>query len=157
MLMKKTLLKTSIFSILFLSTSAFNTSVFAAEKIVLKATNPNGETALIVNFQVKKQNIKEFEKIFNRSIMCSRLEPGNIIFNLHPIVDNEGSYALYEIWRSPEALQSHFERPYTKALFAFFESDTLEKPIDMKFVGEIFSQKRSSPVAGDPKDVPECR
>ncbi|MCB5206806.1 putative quinol monooxygenase [Methylovorus mays] len=122
---------------------------------------PTGEVALVVNFDVKPGAEAEFEKVFQRSVTCSRLEPGNVTFNVHKVLGAERSYVLYEIWRNKEALDSHFERPYTKALFAMFEQN-LARPLTegaggLNFVADLAPAPRPAPVTTDPTSVAECR
>ncbi|MEI9930139.1 MAG: antibiotic biosynthesis monooxygenase family protein [Rhizomicrobium sp.] len=66
---------------------------------------------MVVDFPVKVGKEAEFERVFHRSVTCSRLEPGNITFNVHRVIDQPRHYVLYEQWRSVDALNSHFARP----------------------------------------------
>jgi quinol monooxygenase YgiN len=123
------------------------------------ATHPNGEVALVVDFEVKTGFEEEFERYFARSTTCSRLEPGNVAFNVHKVVGAPGRYVLYEIWRSPAALESHFQRPYTIALFQMFDR-ALVRPVSeggLRYIGELAPARRSAPVAGDPSRLTECQ
>ncbi|CAH2400604.1 putative quinol monooxygenase [Mesorhizobium ventifaucium] len=61
--------------------TAFISSQLAMAQIVLQPS-PNSEVALVVNFEVKPGAEAEFEQVFHRSVTCSRLEPGNITFNV---------------------------------------------------------------------------
>jgi quinol monooxygenase YgiN len=114
------------------------------------------ETAMVIDFQVKPGAEAEFEKYFLLSARCARLEPGNVAFNIHQVAGQQQRYVLYEIWRSPEALNAHFERPYTKALFAMFERTLAGEPTDRE-LRDLSPAARSAPVGGDPADVAECR
>lgn len=70
-----------------------------------------------------------------------------------------GNYVLYEVWRSTDALESHFERPYTKALFAMFDRD-LVRPITeggLRFVADMDPQPRAKPATTDPTSHAACR
>ncbi len=130
----------------------------AQAQIEIKPTHPNGEVSLVVDFEVKPGFEAEFETFFKRSTICSRLEPGNVAFDIHKVVGVNGRYALYEIWRSADALKAHFERPYTKALFAMFER-ALVKPVTeggLRFIGDLSPAQRPAPVTGDPSSVAEC-
>jgi quinol monooxygenase YgiN len=120
------------------------------------AASANGETAMVIDFEVKPGSEAEFEEYFLRSARCSRLEPGNVAFNIHRVVGQEQRYLLYEIWRSPEALNAHFERPYTKALFSMFDRALAGPPADRE-LRDISPATRSAPVNGDPTEVAECR
>lgn len=114
------------------------------------------ETATVIDFEVKPGAEAEFEKYFLLSARCSRLEPGNVAFNIHRVAGQQQHYVLYEVWRSPEALNAHFERPYTKALFAMFERSLAGEPKDRE-LRDLSPATRSAPVSGDPADAAECR
>lgn len=125
----------------------------------IKPTHPNGEVTLVVDFDVKPGFEAEFESFFKKSTKCSRLEPGNIAFDIHKVVNAERRYVLYEVWRSTDALKSHFERPYTKALFAMFDR-ALTKPVTaggLRFIGDLAPAQRVAAVTGDPTTDPDCR
>jgi Antibiotic biosynthesis monooxygenase len=92
-------------------------------------------------------------------VTCSRLEPGNITFNVHKVMGTERSYVLYEIWRNEAAVNSHFARPYTVALFSMFDRN-LARPITeggLRFVQDLDPQPRSAPATTDPTSLAECR
>jgi quinol monooxygenase YgiN len=112
-----------------------------------------------VDFEVKPAMMQRFEAAFALSVRCSRLEPGNIAFGIHRVVGAENRYVLYEVWRSVAALEAHFARPYTRALFAMFD-DALVRPVTeggLRFIGDLSPPPRPTPVAGDPATDPACR
>jgi quinol monooxygenase YgiN len=151
-ILKKIALSTIVAAGAFLSSQAANA------QIALQPS-PNGEIALVVNFEVKPGTEAEFEKIFRRSVTCSRLEPGHITFNVHKILGTERSYVLYEIWRNEDAVNSHFARPYTVALFSMFDRN-LARPLSeggLKFVQDFDPQPRTAPAGTDPTSLAECR
>jgi quinol monooxygenase YgiN len=127
-------------------------------EIVLQPS-PNGEVTLVVYFEVKPGAEAEFEEVFRRSVTCARLEPGNILFNVHKVFGCERDYVLYEIWRDQAAVKSHFARPYTINLFAMFERNLVRPLSDggLKFVQDLDPQPRSAPSATDPNQCAECR
>lgn len=144
----------------FVAATALALSQSALAEINIKA-GPTGEVALVVNFDVKKGAEAEFESVFRRSVTCSRKESGNITFNVVKVLGAERSYVLYEVWRSKDALNSHFERPYTKKLFAMFERN-LTRPLTegaggLHFVADLAPSPRSAPATTEPSDLPECR
>lgn len=119
----------------------------------------NGEVVLVVDFEIKAGMEDEFQRAFKRSVLCSRLEPGNLAFNIHKVHDTERRYVLYEIWRSTEALNTHFETPYTKALFTTFDR-VLARPVTeggLRFLAEIDPAKRPALAKTNPANRPECR
>ncbi|KGH28504.1 putative quinol monooxygenase [Comamonas testosteroni] len=141
-----------------IAVTAFISSQAAMAQIALQPS-PNGEVALVVNFEVKPGAEAEFEKVFHRSVTCSRLEPGNITFNVHKILGTERNYVLYEVWRNEAAVNSHFARPYTVALFSMFDRN-LARPLSeggLRFVRDLLPQARMAPANTDPTSVAECR
>jgi quinol monooxygenase YgiN len=131
----------------------------AAGQIQVSPTHPNGEVTLVVDFEVKPEKTQRFEAAFALSVRCSRLEPGNITFAIHRVVGAETRYVLYEVWRSTAALESHFARPYTRALFAMFD-EALVRPVTeggLRFIGDLSPAPRPAPIAGDPAADPACR
>ncbi|MBW1248759.1 antibiotic biosynthesis monooxygenase [Pseudomonas tolaasii] len=141
-----------------IAATAFISSQAAMAEIVLQPS-PNGEVALVVNFEVKPGAEAEFEKVFRRSVTCSRLEPGNITFNVHKILGTERNYVLYEVWRNEAAVNSHFARPYTVALFSMFDRN-LARPLSeggLRFVQDLQPEARKAPAKTEPASVAECR
>lgn len=131
----------------------------AAKAQIALQPSPNGEVALVVDFEVKPGGEAEFERAFRRSVTCSRLEPGNIAFTIHKVLGDERRYVLYEVWRNEAALNSHFAQPYTIALFSTFER-TLARPLSeggLSFVQDLDPQQRAAPAVTDPASHVECR
>lgn len=127
----------------------------AQAQIAIEPTNDNGEVVLVVDFEVKEGSEAEFEDYFRRSVTCSRSEPGNVAFNIHRVVDQPNNYVLYEIWRDTEALESHFEQPYTKALFEMFDR-TLVRPVTeggLRFISDLDPAPREPVAASSQENV----
>ncbi|WP_295807194.1 antibiotic biosynthesis monooxygenase family protein [uncultured Nitratireductor sp.] len=128
----------------------------AQAQIAIEPTNENGEVVLIVDFEVKEGSETEFEEYFRRSVTCSRSEPGNVAFNIHKVVDQQNDYVLYEIWRDTEALERHFEQPYTKALFEMFDR-TLVRPVTeggLRFISDLDPAPREQVAAKSQDNMP---
>jgi quinol monooxygenase YgiN len=140
-----------------LSSGIFIPAAAAVAQPVIKP-GPNGEVVLVVTFKVKPGAEADFEKAFHRSVTCSRLEPGNVTFNIHKVFGAQRTYVQYEIWRSEDALKSHFGRPFTKALLAMFDRD-LSVPLarSVQFVADLDPQPRGAPATTDPASVAECQ
>ncbi|MDX2266217.1 MAG: antibiotic biosynthesis monooxygenase family protein [Hyphomicrobiales bacterium] len=133
----------------------------AAAEDKARATHPNGETALVVEFDVKPGSEADFEDALRRLAVCAQRDPGAIVFNAHKVRGQPGRYTLYEIWRSPEALMAHWRRPYVKNLLKTADI-ALAKPaaeggIMRRFISELAPAARTPPVPGDPADDPDCR
>ncbi|MBG0511624.1 antibiotic biosynthesis monooxygenase [Agrobacterium sp. MOPV5] len=151
-ILKKIALSTALAAGAFLSSQAANAQVALQP-------SPNGEVTLVVNFEVKPGAEAEFEQVFRRSVTCSRLEPGNVTFNVHKIFGSERSYVLYEIWRNEDAVKFHFAQPYTVALFSMFDRN-LTKPLSeggLRFVQDLDPLPRSAPATTNPASLAECR
>jgi quinol monooxygenase YgiN len=93
---------------------------------------------LICIFKIKPGMSPLFIDQFRKSIANSRPEPGNISFFFHTVPGDTTTYVLAERWRSETALQSHFQEPYTKELFAMF-AHALPQPAEnyLNYVTEI--------------------
>jgi quinol monooxygenase YgiN len=100
---------------------------------------------IVVIFKVKDGMQNTFIKQFEKSIVNSRPESGNIEFFFHTVPGDNTKFVLYERWRSQAALDFHFAQPYTKELFEMFKS-TLEKPVEeyLNFITEIGYEKRET-------------
>lgn len=98
---------------------------------------------LVVLFEVKPEKIEVFEKQFEKSVIHSRPEQGNILFHIHKVKDRATNYVLYERWRNQEALDFHFAQPYTVELFEMFKT-ALVKPVEeyLNFITEIGYEER---------------
>lgn len=86
-----------------------DTTLFLVAKITPKADY----------FQVAKQAIIDI-------IPQTRNEPGCIEFTL--LEDNVGSLFLYEQWTNEQALQQHYEMPYTRQVFQRYQSWLAQQP-----------------------------
>lgn len=130
----------------------------AQAQVVTKATHPNGEVAFVVDFEVKPGFEAEFERLSQRSAHCARLDPGNAVFEVHKVIGAERAYAYHIVWRSPEALQSHLQRPYTKELVAMF-GRALARPLSesIRYIRDLAPPTRPPAAEGDPADDPVCR
>jgi quinol monooxygenase YgiN len=151
MLNRRVLVLAKVLSLVFISVGT------AVGQPAIQA-GPNGEVVLVVNFEVKPGAEADFEKAFHRSVTCSRLEPGNIVFNVHKVFGAQRTYVQYEIWRSEDALKSHFGRPYTQALLAMFDRD-LAVPLakSVQFVADLDPQPRGAPATTDPASTADCQ
>ncbi|MGO4291588.1 putative quinol monooxygenase [Chitinophaga sp. RAB17] len=99
---------------------------------------------LVVIFKVKDGMQNTFIKQFEKSIVNSRPESGNVEFFFHTLPGDNTKFVLYERWRNQAALDFHFAQPYTKELFEMFKA-TLEKPVEeyLNFITEIGYSKRA--------------
>ncbi|MEJ5053368.1 putative quinol monooxygenase [Sphingobacterium sp. MYb382] len=93
---------------------------------------------LVVLFKVKDGMQQTFIKQFEKSIVKSRPEAGNIEFFFHTVPGDNTKFVLYERWRNQTALDFHFAQPYTIELFDVFKA-ALEEPIEnyLNFITEV--------------------
>jgi quinol monooxygenase YgiN len=70
-------------------------------------------------------------------VPLSQLEEGCINYDLHEIIDNPGSFVLYENWRDQAALDLHFSLPYSQE-FAVQTPHLLAKPLEMIRAQKIY-------------------
>lgn len=60
----------------------------------------------------KKEYADELREELLQLIEPTRTEEGNLIYNVHE--EEDGSFFLYEVWRSQEDLDKHWQQPYLK-------------------------------------------
>lgn len=64
-------------------------------------------------------------------IATSRHEPGCLAYTVHQGRDEPNEWFIHEVWRSPEDLAAHLERPYVKAFLAQLPA-LMDGEIDMR-------------------------
>jgi quinol monooxygenase YgiN len=99
--------------------------------------------SLVVIFTVKDGTQERFIQQFQKSVLNSRPETGNIAFHFYMVNESTTKFVLYERWRSQAALDFHFAQPYTKELFELFKT-ALTKPVEesLHFITETGFEKR---------------
>ncbi|MEM6581956.1 MAG: antibiotic biosynthesis monooxygenase [Pseudomonadota bacterium] len=77
----------------------------------------------------KEQHFREAKQAIIDILHQTREEPGCRQFELH---ENalEKSLFLYEEWEGEAALQEHYEKPYTAAVFEHYQ-DWLSSPVEV--------------------------
>jgi quinol monooxygenase YgiN len=116
----------------------------------------DGDVAMIFNLSVKPDAQIEFEQTFRTTAHCARLEQGNVAYDMYKVRDQERQYVFYEVWRSPQALSSHMQQPYTKTLMSVLDR-TLERPAkeSLRFINDLSPAPR--PDRAGAEAPPECR
>ncbi|MCW3467046.1 putative quinol monooxygenase [Chitinophaga nivalis] len=61
----------------------------------------------------KKEQAAALREALLLLVNPTREEPGNLVYNIHE--EKDGSFFLYEVWRSQEDLDLHFQKPYLQA------------------------------------------
>lgn len=112
------------------------------------------EFAMLVTFQVKPQYREVLEKLLREDVIQARKEEGNLSMHLYRAKDTPYTYFLFERWKHQQALDAHFEKPYTKAILELSE-EALNTPMDILFLNDLAP---ISPVhyGRSPKDAEEA-
>ena len=70
---------------------------------------------------IKKDKLKEFQKIAKKLIDKSQQEKGCIEYQVYKDKDDETIFCFIEKWQSLKALESHFQTKHFKELVAKLE------------------------------------
>ncbi len=65
------------------------------------------ELKIIAKIVVKKEFQKELEEVLKKTVDASRLEEGNISYDLHQNINNHLEYIIIEVWKSESAISYH--------------------------------------------------
>jgi quinol monooxygenase YgiN len=68
----------------------------------------------------QKDKIGELRSELLSLVHHTRKEEGSLIFNVHE--EENGSFFLYEVWRSQEDLDRHWQKPYLKEFMVKLEN-----------------------------------
>ncbi len=121
-------------------------------------TNDRGETAILTDIHLKPGTEEAFEIAVLRAVRCTRLEPGNITFNIHKVYRTDRRYVLYEIWRTPDQYRTHLDRPYIRRLV-----ETMERTMDpppsqsVQYLGDFAPDIRLDPLSTEPSRMQDCK
>jgi len=76
------------------------------------------EIIMCARFQAKKEKLEELRERLLEMVELTSKEEGNLFYNLH--VDNKDSTVFYflEGWKNADALASHDQTPYVRAIIA---------------------------------------
>lgn len=66
----------------------------------------------MVSINVKPGHAEEFLEAFRINYEGTRLEPGNLRFDVLRNPDDENSFVIYEVFKSPDALDEHRKTPH---------------------------------------------
>ncbi len=94
------------------------------------------EFAMLVTFHAKPEYRKVLEKLLREDVVQARKEEGNLSMHLYRARENPDTYFLFERWKHQEALDAHFEKPYTKAVLELGEK-ALTVPMDILFLNDL--------------------
>lgn len=94
------------------------------------------EFAMLVTFHAKPEYREALDKLLREDVIQARKEEGNLSMHLYRAKDNPETYFLFERWKHQEALDGHFEEPYTKAVLELGEK-ALTVPMDIMFLNDL--------------------
>jgi quinol monooxygenase YgiN len=71
-----------------------------------------------VTFQIKEGTAEEFAKAFKPCLAATVKEDGCKAYELCADADDKHRFALFEEWKTVEALEKHLQTDHVKGLFA---------------------------------------
>lgn len=71
-------------------------------------------------------------EVLNRCVAPSRLEEGNVHYDLYRSVENSDLFLFHETWKSAAAIELHETQPHFKALLAGVDGLLAEPPVITK-------------------------
>ena len=93
-----------------------------------------GEVIVVLTLEFKPGTAEKVLAGIVPSIAPTRTEPGNNGFDVFQVSDKPDTLVILERWKSKEALEGHWNLPYTKRALALFEENLLEPLTDGKNV-----------------------
>lgn len=91
---------------------------------------------MLVTFRTKPAYGKEFEEALRIDLEHARTEEGNLSMYLYETKESPGTYFLFERWKNQQALDEHFEKPYTKAVLGLSEK-ALADPMEILYLRDL--------------------
>ncbi|ROI10119.1 antibiotic biosynthesis monooxygenase [Kaistella haifensis] len=86
--------------------------------------NNNIDTTKIISLYGFLRPKKGYEDELRASLLLlvqpTRAEEGSLVYNVHE--EKDGSFFLYEVWRSQEDLDKHWQQPYLKDFMSKVEN-----------------------------------
>ncbi|MBN1085810.1 antibiotic biosynthesis monooxygenase [Erwinia aphidicola] len=87
---------------------------------------------IVATFTAKAGKGDELFAVLNRCVAPSRLEEGNLHYDLYRSVENSDSFLFHETWKSAAAIELHESQPHFQALLAGVESLLAAPPMITK-------------------------
>lgn len=73
---------------------------------------------MIVKISIKQEKIELFKSAAQTAVEATRLEKGNLAYEVHQFADDPTQFVFFEKWENFEALKSHFAEEHTKGILA---------------------------------------
>lgn len=103
---------------------------------------------MLVTFHVKVQYRRSLQQALAKDVVYAKKEPGNVTMELYRHKENENIFYLFERWTDQEALDRHFEMPYTQAVLKRCDR-ALTTPMQIDYLKDI------SPIPFSSMKLPE--
>lgn len=91
--------------------------------------DPTKPFTLLVEFNLKPGQAKEFRKLVHESVKNTRKEAGNAAYSCHQDAGDPNKFVFFEIWRSIAGLEEHIKQDYVKALLGGAEAMSAQPPV----------------------------
>jgi len=86
--------------------------------------------SLFARITPKPEHFSAAREAILEIVPATRQESGCREFVLHEARDGSGQLFLYETWDDDAALEAHYARPYTRAVFARYQN-WLAQPVEI--------------------------
>ncbi|AXU95277.1 MAG TPA: antibiotic biosynthesis monooxygenase [Erwinia persicina] len=73
---------------------------------------------VVATFAAATGKGNELYDVLNRCVAPSRLEEGNVHYDLYRSVENSDLFLFHETWKSADAIELHESQPHFQALLA---------------------------------------
>lgn len=83
---------------------------------------------LVARLKVKDDAIETAKQAALKIVADSRLEEGNVNYDVHQAIDDPTIFVWHETWKDKAALDEHFEKPYFKDFFAVVSGIAADEP-----------------------------
>lgn len=97
---------------------------------------PRNSIRLLAFLEAKKGKGDELWKILQTLIEPTLVEPGNIAYVPHRLLNNSDIFMFDEIWEDQKDLDRHFEQPHMHNIEERL-NPLLEKPLEIRIYREI--------------------
>ena len=89
---------------------------------------------VVVRLEVKPERLNDFLELVTFNAAQSRMEPGNLRFDVIRSVDSPTRYGLYEVYRDEASVAAHQATPHYARWRAEIEALLVTPRISEKFV-----------------------
>jgi len=83
---------------------------------------------VVAKFEVESDKVDEFKQIASELIDKTRLEEGNISYELYQNNKNEQILTFIEEWKNQKALEAHMETNHLKTVLPKFQKISTTEP-----------------------------